>query len=1139
VGAALLWFAPAIIAKTSLKNRFVRDALADMNGNATIGSASLSWFGPIELHDVKLFDAKANPAISAKKITSSRTLYDLAMNRDDLGTITIDEPRIEIRVGDRTSNIETMFQKYIEADATPKKPERTAMNIQVNNGTVLLTDVAAKQTQTISASNINVAVPRARAEAMKVNIVAGTTEAGREGKVTAACQFVNGGDVKVIADQFAIGHLQALLHRFLPDANVNGTLSGDFKMTWGRDPKERIKLTVDGWAAAQKVHVANAKWFGPDQLLLQELRAGGEARPIKVSFIEGVISSENADLACDVGTASISGKFDPTIDPEKLLELAGLHFKANLDVAKLGTLLPHTFRIKEGTQFRRGTIQLDISSVAGAPGQGPTWRGMIDTTPLEAIRDGKAIVWNEPIKLTFLGKLERGGRPNFDDFTLQSDFIGMRARGKINDFHTRAVIDLNRLAAHLADFTDLGGTKLEGTADINLLTTPNAQGGFTLKAVGNLNNFVLVDAQNIGIREQQLKVVADGIATLSDKGIVGFNTLDAKMISGTDSLAIVLKEPIPDVRQMNQGKAGATLAGDMDRWRKRIGPMVGFPARWDLLGTGTISADVVLASDAIDARDLDIDIRNAIFNGAGIALNESELIARGTMRFDRTKKSVTFTNATLSSRTIGARTERMDIAPGINGEYGVSFNELKAEADIARLQRLLKLTPAADGSDALAGIARATVKLDMSRPNIVAFNTQNLVLMNFVLGPTRNPTWTDPYLNLKLDGNYDMKNETLAFQSASLQRDGLSATARGQLADLTGDVNLNLDGTVTYDLAKLDSQLKRYLGKSAEIVGKDTKPFRIAGNLSEGGKNLNVAVGGTPSGTNLTNLRGNAAVAWQSLKAYGFDVGAAEMKATIDRGVVALSPLEAAFGGGTVRVQPTISLNPGAYDLSFARGKIIDHAKLTPNVLSEALGYALPAIANAAQADGVISFELDENRIPLANPEQGMMRGKLTLHSATVSPGPVITQILQTIGVKNTSMKLVENEVVPIEFVDGRVTHKNFSIRIDTVTIRSSGSVGLDGRMNLQIEVPLNEQIIGTLGVLKDRPRIREALAKQTVMIPVGGTLNRPQLNPQAFQTAVARIVDGAVRDATRGAVDDVIKGGVDKLPFKFPFFPK
>src|SRR5205823_1623760 len=113
----------------------------------------------------------------------------------------------------------------------------------------------------------------------------------------------------------------------------------------------------------------------------------------------------------------------------------------------------------------------------------------------------------------------------------------------------------------------------------------------------------------------------------------------------------------------------------------------------------------------------------------------------------------------------------------------------------------------------------------------------------------------------------------------------------------------------------------------------------------------------------LAAMNGEAALGWDSIKTYGFDVGAGELKGKMTRGVVSVSPISATFGGGKVTVAPTLKLDTAPGEVTLAKGVIVERAKLTPGATAGALGYALPAIANAAQAEGEISAGIDDNRI--------------------------------------------------------------------------------------------------------------------------------------------------------------------------------
>ena len=54
--------------------------------------------------------------------------------------------------------------------------------------------------------------------------------------------------------------------------------------------------------------------------------------------------------------------------------------------------------------------------------------------------------------------------------------------------------------------------------------------------------------------------------------------------------------------------------------------------------------------------------------------------------------------------------------------------------------------------------------------------------------------------------------------------------------------DLDLNGTVAYDLAKLEPQLREILGRSAQAVGKDSRPFTLTGSLAGPAPTLAVKV---------------------------------------------------------------------------------------------------------------------------------------------------------------------------------------------------------------------------------------------------------------------------------------------------------
>ena len=73
--------------------------------------------------------------------------------------------------------------------------------------------------------------------------------------------------------------------------------------------------------------------------------------------------------------------------------------------------------------------------------------------------------------------------------------------------------------------------------------------------------------------------------------------------------------------------------------------------------------------------------------------------------------------------------------------------------------------------------------------------------------------------------------------------------------------------------------------------------------------------------------------------------------------------------------------------------------------------------------------------------------------------------------------------MVAFQLIDGRVYHQNLELVFPKATIRTSGSVGLDGTLSLVAEMPVPKHWFGT-------GRAAAALGQQTIRIPIGGTLS-------------------------------------------------
>ncbi|MBX7166176.1 MAG: SUMF1/EgtB/PvdO family nonheme iron enzyme [Pirellulales bacterium] len=226
--------------------------------------------------------------------------------------------------------------------------------------------------------------------------------------------------------------------------------------------------------------------------------------------------------------------------------------------------------------------------------------------------------------------------------------------------------------------------------------------------------------------------------------------------------------------------------------------------------------------------------------------------------------------------------------------------------------------------------------------------------------------------------------------------------------------------------------------------------------------------------------------------------------------------LEAGLQGGDEQTAPELVVQPG---------KVFDHVTLTPAMCRDLFQYLAPALAGVTAAQGAFSLELDRWQIPLDLPQQGTLGGRWTIHRVAASPGPLVQMIGSMIRFTTTEaanelpddqglwLELASESTVVFEMRDGRVYHRDLRFGLGSFQIEERGSVGLDQTLDIEARIHLPD------GVLARRPFLK-ALSEQTLVLPIKGTLQKPQIDAKRFGgsslQAVLSALDAAVQDKSR-----------------------
>ncbi len=1113
--AAAVWFAPAVVANTGLRTWVARKALADLKGTVDVGGASLGWFSPVVLRGVSITDAAGRPLLAVPSITSTKSLAALLRDQADVGEFVFERPTANVVCEKLGTNLEEALAEYLKSSDEPAK--RVAVAVRVVDGTVTLHDADDGKTWTLTGVDVAAAVPASAADPVTARVKAAVAGPSSPGFLDADVTVGAAGKVVLKADGFPLEAAGPLVRRAQPGIAVGGRLKADLAAAWGTDPAGKPTVKVDGTAAVTDFDLAGP-WLRGDRLKLASVEI-----PVKLEAAGSTFVVEKASLTCDLGTASASGTLDHSQDVDALLDRAGVAVTADLDLAAVARLLPRFTRLRPGTEVREGKVSLSLASKETPAGT--AWAGDLRTSALKAVRDGKAVEWAEPLAVQFSGRLPAGHLPTFDKFVCRSDFLALNAAGSAESLKASVNVYLDRLAARLGEFADLGDLKLAGRAEgwVKIDRTP-ATGGFKAESLVTLTDFAFTDGPGRGLREAKLTLKADAAGRFAVGSPARLDAAILTVVAAEDGLEVKLLEPVADLKALTAGKASVRLVGDLGRWKDRAAGVAPVPAGWQVGGVGVASGTVRFAGPERVAVDgLKVDVDRARFRGAGFDLAEPKLTAEGDVAVNPATGAVELAHFRVTSQSLTLVTDRLTAGRRPTGEYAADGTGT-LDADLNGLQRLLGMQADSKGGDAVHGRAAGTFTFAAAGGKST-FAT-DLDAKDFAYGPKASPLWAEPRLKLAANGELDPAADAVRVTSARVERDGLAVDATGSLSRLsTAGPDVTLNGTLRYDLAKLSPQVRAMIGGGFEATGQGAKPFTLAGSLAPGAAPLAVAVG-TPGpvpaagGVSLAALTGNANVAWQSASAYGFDVGPADLNAHLARGVLTARPIEATFGGGKVRLAPTVTLEPGPSVVTFEKGTVVDRAKLTPKACASAIGFALPVIAKATRAEGDISFILDDNRVPLLDPTKANVKGRLVVHKASVGAGPVVGEIAKLLGAAATTVTLADEMTVPVRVENGRVHHENLRLTVNSFAVTTNGSVGFDGSLSLVVDVPLTGKLLG------GTPMVQAALKGKTVRVPVGGTVDKPALDGRAFEAAAA----GLAREAAKDVGKELIKGGLDKL---------
>lgn len=622
-------------------------------------------------------------------------------------------------------------------------------------------------------------------------------------------------------------------------------------------------------------------------------------------------------------------------------------------------------------------------------------------------------------------------------------------------------------------------------------------------------------------------------------------------------------------------KAVGSLVGDLAKWQPRLAaiiPMFATPGL-ELAGTVKAGAEVVPQGDVWQWTRAGCEVERLVARHDGREIVEPRVVITSAGRVDAVSGRVDLSSGELLSTSLSLRTGGLTWLPVMAGQATAERlrGRIQWQADVGRVEPWL-MTAAVARSWPAGGRGWGTVEIIDTQAGVnllvEATGSQLVLAAGGREGQAARPVWNEPRVAGVLEvtrprtASGSLADE-LRIDRLSVESSTLAVAATGRLDDWNARRVVTLEGTAAYDWQQVSRLLSPWTGGRVRLVGSDGRPFALRLPLAAGGGPADVAgPGGGPAaaavqlpadwlaatrGTEaepdlamritrpasasvrpvdgrLKSLAIDTTAAWTGGDVEGFPLAAGEVPVRLLEGQLAFGPFDIPVAGGRIRGAPWVRLVPAPGELVIPPGRLVERVALSEQTCRRIAMWLSPVLGHAAHAAGVVSVDLAGARLPFGDAFGGELAGQLVFENLELSPSPGVQPLvnllvkLQSVvdprfafGDKAVLLR-VRPDPVRVRLARRRIAHDGLVMDSGQLVVKSQGSVGQDGSLDMRLEVALRGDLVGQTPVLG-------RLFRTPLIVPLKGTVEKPQFDAAAMESILGRIVENTAEAVLKDGI--------------------
>ncbi len=1130
----LILLLPTLLSTSVILHRLLATVNASIPGSLSIDSCTVGWRQPLTCTQIVYTDPDQGLQANISGLKTNQGLLALAGSPWDFGTITVDNPVIEVSPrpgptgpkGQPTAGAPP--QKTAPGPAAPSKHKppvwkKLKGHLKINNGVLVLNrDAQAfrgkvgrfQADATLARSTLTYKLKWLTPDDLGSLLARGFVNLPSR-RAQIPDQLEAKMDVRITDLQIDSLLALAALRSNIPHGK--GIIQGNLSL----DLRSLKNIQAKGSLNGRDLEF-NGGFLGPDHPRLHRFNLTVDAR-----LKEGKVwDLTRCDLVADPGSVHVHGNYDQGI--------GNINCNGQLDLPQLFAQIPHLLRMRQDTAITIGNLEFSAGITGNTRALTLVARSQVKD--IKGRQHGRSFAWDTPISLN-IDAQKHGAMVDISRLLIDSSFFHIQGKGSPKAFSLKGNANLKQASHELGKLFTLAWT---GTGQLKMQLASRLTHGdwYDVDSSIDIDNFSLFRDHKSIVPAHFFSLT--GILQAPLSFLAGNKHLDFHydVTSWLGSLKLVGR---------HIGRQSRGLTGNLDisgglglaRLSRLLHDLHLLPAATNFMGNLHLNASGFADQGFIELRTLDAKIaqfqldtptlryadpwvhlwfplprREAkapmIIRPLRISDRLDRFAARGSgwSGINLETRSLFVHGLRLAGKLGQAHIRRLNVADWQHPAQGLDA-ALQTSVDLQPMTGFLKTSGHLPPALALTGRSDLDLQVLSHGPD----NQQVTVQLHgkkVSVHKEAHPLLTGEYFRASAQLQGELQGGDIDLNELVLESRPLTLRATGKLQRL-GRQQLELQGVVTPDLARIGTLLNNAAGIKVRLEGSRPESFHLLYPLV------------ADQQQKKTKLRFSSQIEASRLDFGGFALSRLKMPLDIKNGFLN-TRINSQINGGLLSLAPRINLVRQPMLLTVADNtQVLTDVQLAGGLTKGIIGKLHPLFGTLARPAGVLSATLEKFSWPLG-PEgarQAELGIRFDVSRVKLSASAILAEILHLVKIDDTDLKLRDANIT-CKGHDGRISCSPVKVTVADSEMVFSGSVGFDKSLDYLVAIPVTRNLVGKEGF-----RILEGTA---IRVPIRGTLDQPSFDADMITAAIGDLTRQAASRAIEKQVEKVVPNLLDKL---------